>query len=101
MFAQFLCGVINPSKVHTIIPVLMQAPNSDRTPTIRDKRSTTSCLIVVGNKPPPAASLHPDYLQSSCRKISGGLIAQVALLPNLARRSAQSKGETPSWDQGK
>ena len=89
MFAQSLYDVINPCTVHTTIPVLMQAPNSDRTPTIRDKRSTTSYLIVVGNKPPLAASLHPDYLRSSCQKISGGLIAQVALLPNLGRRSAQ------------
>ena len=87
MFAKFLYAVTNPSMVRTTIPVLMQAPNSGRTPTIRDKRSTTSYLIVVGNKPPPAASLHPDYLRSSCRKISGGLLAQVALLE---RRSAQS-----------
>ena len=79
MFAQSLYDVTNPCMLHTNNPVLMQAPNSDRTPTIRDKRSTTSYLIVVGNKPPPAARLHPDYLRSSCQKISGGLIAQVFL----------------------
>ena len=32
------------------------------TPTMRDTRSTTSYLLVIGNVPPPAASLHPDPL---------------------------------------
>ena len=32
------------------------------TPTMRDTHSTTSYLVVVGNEPPPAASLHPDPL---------------------------------------
>ena len=43
-------------------PVHMQAPNSYWTPTLRDKRSTTSYLIVDGNEPPPVASLHLDPL---------------------------------------
>ena len=42
--------------------VLMQAPDSDWTPTLRDKRSTTSYLIVDGNPPPSVASLHLDPL---------------------------------------
>ena len=95
----FICWVVYSNHVKWSAPskmlvqcsaVLMQAPDSDWTPTLRDKSSTTSYLIVVGNLPPPAASLHPDYLRSSCRKISGGLLAQVALLPFLGRRSAQS-----------
>ena len=52
-------------------PVLMQAPDSDWTPTLRDKRSTTSYLIVVGNLPPPAErkSQQAEYIVGSLGKI--------------------------------
>ena len=37
----------------------------------------------------------------SCRKISGGLIAQVALLPFRGGGPPSPRGTTPSWDQGR
>ena len=65
-------------KSPTNFPVIMQASGFPRTRSVRDMGSTTSYLIMVGSMPP---SERANTQITNCRRISGGHIAQVALLP--------------------
>ena len=69
-------------KSPTNFPVIMQASGFPvlgyPVRSVRDMGSTTSYLIMVGSMPP---SERANTQITNCRRISGGLIAQVALLP--------------------
>ena len=69
-------------KSPTNFPVIMQASGFPvlgyPVRSVRDMGSTTSYLIMVGSMPP---SERANTQITNCRRISGGHIAQVALLP--------------------
>ena len=69
-------------KSPTNFPVIMQALGFPvlgyPVRSVRDMGSTTSYLIMVGSMPP---SERANTQITNCRRISGGHIAQVALLP--------------------
>ena len=98
-FYKWLFGLVCWSKDCRLPVVLMQASSSIWTPTMRDTRSTTSYLLVIGNVPPPAASLHPDPLlpEDLWWAHSPGCP------PPTHRKEVRSVlgVKTPSWDQGK